>query len=92
LTTQGLDGNMHEVNFEAYNTMKYEDFKAQRWCRNNACTVIEGFYTPVLALPTEVLDLEPVEWKAAGCMAAGGVQPRMVPLVTPAPVAKEKLL
>ena len=92
LTTQGLDGNMHEVNFEAYNTMKYEDFKAQRWCRNNACTVIEGFYTPVLALPTEVLDLEPVEWKAAGCMAAGGVQPRMVPLVTPAPVAKGKLL
>jgi hypothetical protein len=95
-TTKGLDDVRASLNFEDLNTMKYEDFKAQRRCKNNACTVIEGFFTPELALPTEVLDLEPVEWKAAGCKGTDGgtsyYHPSMVPLVTPAPVAKGKLL
>jgi hypothetical protein len=93
-TTKGLDGVRASLNFEDLNTMKYEDFKAQRRCKNNACTVIEGFYTPELALPTEVLDLEPLEWKAAGCKGTDSgtsyYHPSMVPLMTPAPVAKGK--
>jgi len=67
MTTKGLDGSRSSLNFEDLNTMKFEDFKAQRRCKNNPCAVIEGFYTPELALPTEVLDLQPQEWKAAGC-------------------------
>lgn len=49
-----------------------------------------------MALPTEVLDLQPEEWKAAGCKGSQGgdsyYRPRMVPLETPAPVSKGKLL
>lgn len=93
-TTKGLDQTRSSLNFEDLNTMKFEEFKAQRRCRNNDCTVIEGFYTPELALPTEVLDLEPVEWKAAGCkgtdVGTSWYHPRMVPLVTPAPVVEGK--
>lgn len=94
-TTKGLDQVRSSLNFEDLNTMKFEEFKAQRRCRNSDCTVIEGFYTPELALPTEVLDLEPVEWKAAGCkgtdVGTSWYHPRMVPLVTPAPVVEGKL-
>ena len=96
MTTKGLDGVRASLNFEALNTLKYEDFKAQRRCKNNPCTVIEDFYTPELALPTEVLELQPQEWKAAGCKGSQGgdsyYRPRMVPLETPAPVSKGKLL
>jgi hypothetical protein len=93
MTTKGFDGTKSSLNFEDLNTMKFEDFKAQRWCRNNDCTVIEGIYTPELALPTEV---EPKEWRDAGCkgtdVGTSYYHPTMVPLVTPAPVAKGKLL
>jgi hypothetical protein len=96
MTTKGLDGERSSFNLEDLNTMKYEDFKAQRRCKNNPCTVIEDFYTPELALPTEVLKLQPKEWKAAGCrgtdIGTSYYHPRMVPLVTPAPVSKGKLL
>ena len=96
MTTKGLDGVRASLNFEDLNTMSYEDFKAQRRCKNNPCTVIEGFYTPELALPTEVLELQPQEWEAAGCqgtdIGTSYYHPVMVPLVTPAPVAKGKLL
>jgi hypothetical protein len=95
-STKGLDGSRSSLNFEALNTMKFEDFKAQRRCKNNPCTVIEDFYTPELALPTEVLDLEPVEWRAAGCrgtdIGSSWYHPSVVPLVTPAPVSKGKML
>jgi len=94
MTTKGLDGGRSSFNLEDLNTMKFEDFKAQRWCRNNPCTVIEDFYTPELALPTEVLDLQPVEWRDAGCkgtdVGTSYYHPRMVPLVTPAPVVEGK--
>jgi hypothetical protein len=95
MTTKGLDGTRSSLNFEALNTMKYEDFKAQRRCKNNPCTVIEDFYTPELALPSEVLNLQPKEWKAAGCkgtdVGTSYYHPRMIPLVTPAPISKGKL-
>jgi hypothetical protein len=95
-TTKGLDGVRASLDFADLNTMRYEDFKAQRRCKNNPCTVIEGFYTPELALPSEVLELQPKEWKAAGCrgtdIGTSYYHPEMVPLVTPAPVAKGKLL
>jgi hypothetical protein len=95
-TTKGLDGVRASLDFVDLNTMRYEDFKAQRRCKNNPCTVIDGFYTPELALPSEVLDLQPKEWKAAGCrgtdIGTSYYHPQMVPLVTPAPVAKGKLL
>lgn len=36
--------------------------------QKRTCTgTIEGSYTPVLPLPTEILNLEPEEWKSAGC-------------------------
>jgi hypothetical protein len=96
MTTKGLDGTRSSLNFEALNTMKFEDFKAQRRCKNNPCTVIEDFYTPELALPSEVLELQPKEWKAAGCkgtdVGTSYYHPRMIPLVTPAPVSKGKVL
>lgn len=95
MTTKGLDGR-ESLNFEDLNTMKFEDFKAQRRCKNNPCTIIEDFYTPELALPTEVLDLEPKEWRDAGCsgtdVGTSYYHPQMVALVTPAPVATGKLL
>ena len=76
--------------------MRLDVFQAQRWCRNRECTAVEGFYAPDMALPTEVLDLQPEEWKAAGCKGSQGgdsyYRPRMVPLETPAPVSKGKLL
>jgi hypothetical protein len=91
-TTKGLDGVRASLNFEDLNTMRYEDFKAQRRCKNNPCTVIEDFYTPELALPSEVLELQPEEWRDAGCrgtdIGTSYYHPQMVPLVTPAPVAK----
>jgi hypothetical protein len=92
MRTNGPDGRYSSLNFEDLNTIKYEDFKAQRSCRNNPCTAVEGFYRPDMALPTEVLDLQPEEWKAAGCGGTNYYRPLMVPLVTPAPVATGNLL
>jgi hypothetical protein len=84
------------LNLEDLNTIKYADFKGQRRCWNNPCTVVEGFYYPELKLPTEVLDLQPVEWRDAGCKGTHGAtdayRPRMVPLVTPAPVVGGRLV
>jgi hypothetical protein len=97
MSTRGPDYLYSSLNFEDLNTVRLEAFQAQRWCRNRDCTAVEGFYAPDMALPTEVLDLQPEEWKAAGCKGLqGGVldsyyRPRMVPLVTPAPVAVGKL-
>ena len=96
MTTKGLDGGRSSFNLEDLNTMRFEAFKAQRRCKNNACTVIEGFYTPELALPTEVLGLQPREWRDAGGKGTDSgtsyYHPRMVPLVTPAPVVVEEKL
>jgi hypothetical protein len=96
MTTKGPDMVYSSLNFEDLNTIRYEAFKAQRRCRNNPCTVVEGFYAPDMALPTEVLDLQPQEWRDAGCKGTQGgddyYRPRMVPLVTPEPVAKGNMV
>jgi hypothetical protein len=92
MTTKGLHDGAQSFNLEDLNTLRFEDFKAQRRCRNNDCTVIEGRYTPELALPTGVLELQPEEWKDAGCkgtdVGTSWYHPTMVPLVTPAPEVK----
>jgi len=94
MSTKGADFSYTSLNFADLNTIRLDAFQAQRRCRNNPCTVIEGFYAPDMALPTEVLDLQPKEWRDAGCKGSQGAldnyyRPRMVPLVTPAPVAAE---
>lgn len=78
-------------NFENLNTIPVSAYEAQRKCRNDRdCFTIQGEYTPMLPLPTEILNLEPKEWKEAGCKGTdfSGYAAEMVPLVTPAPTAR----
>jgi hypothetical protein len=70
-----------------------ESFYRQRKCGfEHTCTFpIEGSYTPILPLPTEMLNLEPA-WKDAGCQGTGeGYYITPIALATPAPTAKSKL-
>jgi hypothetical protein len=94
MTTKGLYDGTQSFNLEDLNTLRIGAFQGQRRCRNNACTVIEGRYTPELALPTGVLELQPEEWKDAGCkgtdLGTSWYHPTMVPLITPVPEVKEK--
>jgi hypothetical protein len=96
MSTHGLDFAYSSLNLEDLNTVRFDVFKGQRRCRNLPCTAVEGFFAPDMALPTGVLDLQPKEWKDAGCVGSAGgddfYRPRFVPLVTPAPVPKGKLL
>jgi hypothetical protein len=95
MTTKGLYDGTQSFNLEDLNTLRIGAFQGQRRCRNNACTVIEGRYTPELVLPTGVLELQPEEWKDAGCkgtdLGTSWYHPTMVPLITPAPEVKEKV-
>lgn len=84
-------------NFENLNTIPVSAYEAQRKCRNGRdCTTISGFYTPIIPLPTEVLNLEVKEWKDAGCKGLHGADDDYymtpVALVTPAPTAKGKMV
>lgn len=55
--------------------------------------VIEGSYTPILPLPTEILNLEPEEWRSAGCRGTSlGYSFTPIALATPAPTASSQLL
>lgn len=79
-------------NFEDLNTVPVSAYEAQRKCNNDRdCTTIEGQYNPQIPLPTEILNLEPKEWKEANCYGRPGISGRLfmtpVPLVTPAPTA-----
>lgn len=55
--------------------------------QKRTCTgTIEGNYTPILPLPTEILNLEPEEWRSAGCKGTNlGYTFTPVALATPTP-------
>jgi hypothetical protein len=88
------DRNSYSFNFADLNTIPVDAFNRQRKCGfEHTCTFpIEGSYTPILPLPTEMLNLEPA-WKDAGCQGTGeGYYITPIALATPAPTAKSKLL
>jgi hypothetical protein len=83
-------------NFENLNTIPASAYDVQRKCWNDKdCTTIQGPYLPRVPLPTEVLNLEPKEWKEAGCRGRSGVSGDFymtpVALVTPAPTARGRM-
>ena len=86
-------GSTRSFNFEDLNTVPMSAYRAQRKCLNKLsdCKTIEGQYYPQIPLPTEVLNLEPKEWKDANCYPRPGISGKLfmtpVPLVTPAPTA-----
>jgi hypothetical protein len=88
------DTNSYSFNFADLNTLPASAYNRQRKCGFGAtCTgVIEGSYTPILPVPTELWNLEPA-WKSAGCQGSSdGYYITPVTLATPAPTAKSKLL
>jgi hypothetical protein len=83
-------------NFENLNTLPASAYDVQRKCWNDKdCTTIQGPYLPRVPLPTEILNLEPEEWKEAGCKGLYGVSDDYymtpVALVTPAPTVKGRM-
>ena len=91
------DNEKHSFNFGDLppNTLPADAYNRQRKCGfGHTCTgVIEGYYTPILPLPTELLNLEPEGWKDTGCKGTGdGFYITPVALQTPAPTASSKLL
>jgi hypothetical protein len=79
-------------NFADLNTVPVEAWTRQRRCGFDHRGCDEGVighpeeYTPIIPLPTEVLNLEPVEWKAAGCVGSlENYYVTPVALATPAP-------
>jgi hypothetical protein len=94
-----LASETYSFNFADLNTVPVEAYNRQRKCgyQHNLCDddviLDEADYTPILPLPTEIMNLEPEEWKAAGC--GGSVNKYYftpVALATPAPTAVKKLL
>jgi hypothetical protein len=85
-------GGTSSFNFQDLNTVPVAAYEAQRKCNNGRdCTTIEGDYFPQIPLPTEILNLEPKEWKDAKCYGRPGISGELrmtpVPLITPAPAA-----
>ena len=86
-------GGTRSFNFEDLNTVPVSAYVQQRKCLNNLsdCKTIEGQYYPQIPLPTEILNLEPKEWKEANCYGRPGISGKLfmtpVPLITPAPTA-----
>lgn len=90
------DSEKRSFNFAdlAPNPIPADVYNRQRKCgyQHTCSGVIQGAYTPILPLPTELLNLEP-EWKSAGCKGTGdGYYITPVALQTPAPTASSKLL
>jgi hypothetical protein len=90
------DSQQRSFNFAdlAPNPIPADVYNRQRKCgyQHDCNGVIEGSYTPILPLPTELLNLEP-EWKSAGCQGTGdGYYITPVALQTPAPTVRNKLL
>lgn len=89
------DETLHSFNFADLNTIPADVYNRQRKCgyQHTCSGVIEGSYTPIVPLPTELLNLEPKEWKEVGCRGTGdSYYLTPVALATPAPTAKSKLL
>ena len=93
------DSEQHSFNFGDLppNTIPVSAYNRQRKCGyEHTCSGVIQFeedYTPILPLPTEMLNLEPEGWKDAGCKGTGdGFYVNPVPLQTPAPTARSKLL
>lgn len=80
----------------APNSIPGDVYNRQRKCgyQHDKCTgVMEGSYLPILPLPTELLNLEPEEWKSVGCRVTGdGHAIKPVMLATPAPTVRSNLL
>lgn len=78
------------------NTIPADVYNRQRRCGSgHTCTgvIVQGDYTPILPLPTELLNIEPEGWKDAGCRGTGdGFYITPIALQTPAPTARSKLL
>jgi hypothetical protein len=55
--------------------------------QKRTCTgIIVGSYTPILPVPTEILNLEPEEWRSAGCKGSSlGYAFTPIALATPTP-------
>lgn len=84
----------YSFNFADFNTIPADVFNRQRKCQGNPdCRQgIEGQYTPIIPLPTEIVNLEP-DWVSAGCKGTGdGYYIQPVALATPAPTSGSKML
>ena len=80
-------------------TVPAEAYSRQYKCEKapESCTGVisaQADYTPIVVFPEELdlLGLEPVEWKAAGCSASKLASDMpMVALITPAPTVRNKM-
>jgi hypothetical protein len=83
----------YSFNFQDFNTVPAEAFDGQRRCRiEGDCATIQGGYTPILPLPTEIRNLDQ-EWIDAGCReTTDRYYATAVALATPAPVVPDRLL
>jgi hypothetical protein len=86
-------GDKYSFNFEDLNTIPADAFDGQRRCRfEGECATIQGEYTPILPLPTEIRNLDQ-EWIDAGCQETSDrYQMTAIALATPAPVVANRLL
>jgi hypothetical protein len=89
--------NGYSFNFADLNTVPVEAWNRQRRCgyAHTDCKgpIIQTEYTPILPLPTEVLNLEPEEWKAPGCRGqVEGFYIHYSALATPAPTVMNRML
>lgn len=80
----------YSFNFADLNTVPVEAWTRQKSCglAHNKCSkspIEQADYTPVVPLPTEILNLEPEEWKAAGC-AGTGINYLLTPVALATPV------
>ena len=92
------DSETHSFNFADFNTIPVEAWNRQRRCgyAHDQCEGVIGQlaeYTPIIPLPTEVLNLEPEEWKAAGCVGSvDSYYVTPVALATPSPTVVNRML
>jgi hypothetical protein len=93
----GDGGSRNSFNFADLNTVPADAYNRQRRCSpDSPCRsepIYQAKYTPMIPLPTEILNLEPEEWKAAGCIGVTAFYDVVtVALATPAPTATNKML
>lgn len=86
------DSGKRSFNFAdlAPNPIPVSAYRIQGKCgQKKTCTgAIVGSYTPILPLPTEILNLEPEGWKGAGCTGTNlGYSFTPIALATPTPTA-----